>query len=152
MATKTKKANPKTTSNRSTNSKTTTIRGNAAKTSATSRTAKQMAKGAAGASKPPKTVARPSGGTKTGGGKPAGGKEGVLNQSRALAARLSLRAAIPSPGVASMADKNPHWIEHAHLNKGVCYGAKPSHAGRPRYLGETRTRGRAFVERERTKS
>ena len=68
MATKTN-----TTSNRS---KTTTIRGNAAKTSATTRTAKQMAKGAAGASKPPKTVARPSGGTKMGGGKGAGGKGG----------------------------------------------------------------------------
>jgi hypothetical protein len=33
-------------------------------------------KGAAGASKPPKTVARPSGGTKTGGGKAAGRKRG----------------------------------------------------------------------------
>ncbi len=67
-----KETNSKTSTNRS---KTTTIRGNAAKTSATTRTAKQMAKGAAGASKPPKTVARPSGGTKMGGER-AGGKGG----------------------------------------------------------------------------
>ncbi len=72
MATKTKKANSKTTSNRS---KTTTIRGNAAKTSAKRSIGRpatataQMNKGAAGASKPPKTVARPSGGSKPKGGK-----------------------------------------------------------------------------------
>jgi hypothetical protein len=83
MATKTKKANPKkTTTNRSKANLpraigTTTIRGNVASTSSR-KTMMQLAKGkgAAGASPAPKGVARPSGETKTGGGKGAGGKRG----------------------------------------------------------------------------
>ena len=80
MATKTKKTKTNTTSNRS---NATTICGNA-NTTSTKRNpigrpatvTAQMAKGAMGASKPPKPVARPSGGTKMGGGKPAGRKGG----------------------------------------------------------------------------
>jgi hypothetical protein len=65
--------NPTKTSGRKT---ITTIRKMSNMPSTTRAKTSQLAIGAAGASKPPKTVARPSGGTKTGGGKAAGGKRG----------------------------------------------------------------------------
>ena len=73
MATKIKKANPKTKT--STCSKTTRIRGNAA-TTTTSKRVSQLAKGMAGSLPKPKPVAKPAGGMKMGGGKPVGGKRG----------------------------------------------------------------------------
>ena len=73
MATKIKKANPKTKT--STCSKTTRIRGNAA-TTTTSKRVSQLVKGVAGSSLRLKPVAKPAGGTTMDGGKPVGKKRG----------------------------------------------------------------------------
>jgi hypothetical protein len=67
MATKTK---PKTLNR----SRTSTAARTPIKTAKKTTVSKQMNKGAVGGSSKPKPVAKPSGGTKMGGGKPAGGR------------------------------------------------------------------------------
>ena len=47
-----------------------------------------------------------------------------------------------------MTDKDPHWIEHAHLDKGRI-APRDAYAGRQGHQREAASRGGAFEERHR---